>query len=147
MDQYPDLPEIQVYGFAPDAGGLIGLLITLVLPLLVGLLSKQSWGTGTKGAILLGLAAVKTVLEAWLMATNKGVAFDFVPIVYTTLINFVIAVAVHFGLLRNTPVQRKAQNAGITDGPATDYRGPASPSDAPPGYQQPGTSNYDEGRP
>lgn len=147
MEEYPDLPELPVYGFAPDAGGLIGLLITLVLPLLVGLLTKQSWSGTTKGAVLLGLAAVKTVLEAWLMATNKNVAFDFVPIVYTTLINFVIAVTVHFGLLRKSSLQRKAQNSGVTDGPGTDYRGPASPSDAPPDYQQPGTSRYDEGQP
>ncbi|MET0698598.1 MAG: hypothetical protein ABWY93_02940 [Mycobacterium sp.] len=135
--EYPDLPELPVYGFAPDAGGLIGLLITLILPLLVALLSKQSWSAGVKGSILLALAAVKSILESWLMATNKGVTLDVVPVIYTTLINFMIAVAVHFGLLRNSALQRKAQNSGNTDGPGTDYR--SQPNRA--------ESDYDEGRP
>lgn len=112
---YPDLPELPIYGFAPDLGGLLGFMITFVLPLLAALFMKRSWSTGTKGVILLALAAVKVIVEAWLMAINKGVAFDFVPIVYTTVLNFVIAVAVYFGLWRGTQVQQSALRSGVTD--------------------------------
>ena len=113
--EYTDLPEIPIYGFAPDAGGLLGLLLTVILPLIAGLLMKQSWGTGTKGAILLILAAVKVTIEAALMANNKGVDFEFIPVVYTVAINFAIAVAAHFGLWKNTAPQKAAINSGITD--------------------------------
>lgn len=118
MQEYPDLPELPLYGFAPNLGGLVGLLITFVLPLLVAVLTRQSWGAGKKGAVLLALAALKSILEAWLMAANTGVSFEFVPTVYTTVINFMIAVAVHFGLYRGTPLQRAAAARGVTD-PAT----------------------------
>jgi hypothetical protein len=113
--EYPDLPEIPVYGFAPNVGGLLGFLITIVLPLLAALLMKASWGTGTKGVILLALSAVKSIIEAWLMSVNTNVDFDFVPLVYTVGLNFIIAVAVHFGLWRGTAPQRAAIHSGITD--------------------------------
>lgn len=117
----PSLAPLPVYGFAPNLGGLIGLLIIVVLPLIVGLLTKQSWSAGTKGLVLLALAAIKSILEAWLAAVNTTASFAVVPVIYTTVINFLIAVAVHFGLLRNTSVGRKAQNSGNVDGPATAY--------------------------
>lgn len=113
---YPDLGELPVYGFSPDLGGLLGFVITFVLPLIAALLMKRSWSTGVKGTILLMLAAVKVIVEAGLMAVNKGVAFDFIPIVYTTALNFVIAVAVHFGLWRGTRIQESAIRSGVTDG-------------------------------
>lgn len=113
---YSDLPVIPVYGFAPNAGGLLGLIITFVLPIVAAFFMKQSWSAGTKGLILLALAAVKSIVEAWLMAYNTGVDFDFVPLVYTVVVNFIIAVAVHFGLWRGTNVQVSAIRSGVTDG-------------------------------
>lgn len=113
--EYPNLPEIPVYGFAPDLGGLLGLVLAVILPLIAGLLMKQSRPAGTKGTILLLLAAVKVIIEAWLMSNNTGVAFEFVPIVYTTIVNFLIAVAMHFGLWRGTAIQRAAITSGVTD--------------------------------
>jgi hypothetical protein len=122
--EYPDLPELPLYGFSPDLGGLLGLLVTFVLPLAVGVLTKQSWGTGTKGTVLLLLSAIKSIVEAWLMAVNTGVDFEFVPTVYTTVVNFMIAVALYFGWYRGTPIQRAAAGAGVTDGPVGGDRHP-----------------------
>lgn len=113
--EYPDLPELPLYGFAPNAGGLVGLVITFILPLVTAFLTRQSWGVGKKGTVLLALAAIKSIFEAWLMAANTGVDFDFVPTVYTTVVNFMIATAVHFGLYRGTPLQRAAAAAGVKD--------------------------------
>ncbi len=115
MNEYPTLPELPVYGFAPDLGGLLGLVITFLLPLAVAFMTKHSWSAGKKGTVLLLLAAIKSIFEAWLMATNKGVAFDFVPTVYTTVVNFLIAVAVHFGLYRGTSLQRGLATSGVKD--------------------------------
>jgi hypothetical protein len=113
--EYTDLPELPLYGFSPDLGGVIGLLITFVLPLAVAVLTKASWGVGTKGSLLLALAAVKSILEAWLMSTNTDVAFEFAPTLYTTVINFVIAVAIHRGLYKGTPLQRALARMGPHD--------------------------------
>lgn len=110
-----DVPTLPVYGFEPNLGGLLSLVITIVLPILVGLVTRQSTSAGTKAVLLLALAAAKTVLEAWLQATNTAVTFEWIPVVYTTLINFGIAVAVHFGLFKPTGVAGAAQRSLVTD--------------------------------
>ncbi|MFB6392648.1 hypothetical protein [Polymorphospora lycopeni] len=109
---------LPVYGFTADLGGLLSLAITIVLPILVGLVTRQSTSGAVKAVLLLALAAVKTVLEAWLQATNTGVAFEAVPVIYTTAINFGIAVAIHLGLFRPTGVADAAQSVVVTDKPS-----------------------------
>lgn len=113
--EYPDLPELPLYGFAPNAGGLLGLIITFVLPIIAALLMKRSWSAGKKGVVLLALTAAKSIVEAWLMAVNTGVDFDVIPTIYTVVVNFIIAVAVHFGLWRGTSVQQSALSSGVRD--------------------------------
>lgn len=110
-----DVPTLPVYGFAPNLGGLLSLAITIVLPILVGLVTRQSTSAGVKAVLLLALAAIKTILEAWLQAANTAADFEWVPIVYTTVINFGIAVAVHFGFYKATGVAQAAQNSLVTD--------------------------------
>lgn len=110
-----ELPDLPVYGFTADLGGLLGLALTVLLPIVVGLVTRTSTSAGLKATLLLGLAAVKTVLEAWLQAVNEAVAFDAVPLIYTTLINFGIAVAIHYGLWRPTGVTAAAQQRLIHD--------------------------------
>ncbi|MEU0078585.1 hypothetical protein ABZY58_11865 [Micromonospora tulbaghiae] len=115
MDTIPSLP---VYGFAPNLGGLLSLAITIILPILVGLVTRQSTSAGAKATLLLALSAVNSVLSAWLQAENTAATFDWIPVVYSTLINFGIAVAVHFGFFKPTGVSQAAQSAVVKDGPA-----------------------------
>ncbi|MEU8158055.1 hypothetical protein AB0B94_30750 [Micromonospora sp. NPDC048986] len=110
-----DVPELPVYGFEPDLGGLLSLVITILLPIVVGLVTRQSTSAGVKATLLLFLAAVTTVLKAWLQATQMDVPFEAVPLIYTTLINFGIAVAVHFGFYKPTGVAGAAQGTLNTD--------------------------------
>lgn len=95
-----DVPDLPVYGFRPDLGGVLGAIIMVGLPILVGLLTTRKVSPVAQGVLLLALAAVKVVLEAWLQSINTHVPFEFAPILYTVLINFIIAVAVHFGLYK-----------------------------------------------
>lgn len=110
-----DLPPLPVYGFAPNLGGLLSLAITIVLPILVGLVTKRSTGAGVKAVLLLVLAAVNAVLSAWLQSVNTAAVFDWIPVVYTTAVNFLIAVAMHFGLWRPTGVADAAQDRVMAD--------------------------------
>lgn len=113
-----DVPTLPVYGFTPNLGGLLSLAITIVLPILVGLATRRSTSAGAKAVLLLALAAVKTVLEAWLQAENTAATFEWVAVAYTTAINFGIAVALHFGLFKPTGVADAAQNTAVKDKPA-----------------------------
>lgn len=106
------MTDLPIYGFRPDLGGLLGLAVTVLLPLLVGLVTTRATGAGVKATLLLGLAAVKSVLEAWLQAVNTGVQFEPVPVVYATAVSFGIAVAAHFGLFKPAGLSAVAQDVG-----------------------------------
>ncbi len=118
-----DVPALPVYGFAPNLGGLLSLAITVLLPILVGLITRQSTSAGTKAVLLLALSAVNSVLSAWLQAENTNAVFEWIPVVYSTAINFGIAVTLHFGLFKPTGVASAAQNSGVKDQPLS---GPAA---------------------
>lgn len=115
------IPALPVYGFNPQSlSGILSLIITVVLPLLVGLVTKRSTRPGVQALVLLTFAAVKSFLEGWLQAVNAGVEFAAVPTAISTVVNFVIAVVVHLGLWRPTGVAGAAQDTLIKDKPAPD---------------------------
>jgi hypothetical protein len=95
------------FAFQPDLGGLLSLVITFVLPVLVGLVTKRSTHAGVKAVLLLALAYASAGIQAWVIAPN----LNWVVIVYNGAINFVIAVAIHFGLWRPTTVAGVAQDS------------------------------------
>jgi len=105
--------DLPTYLFEPSLAGLLSLVVTVILPLLVGLVTTRVTGAGVKAVILLVLATVKTVVEAWI-AAGAGVDWDFVPVLYNAVVNFGIAVAIHFGLWKPTGASTAAQNTGRT---------------------------------
>jgi len=115
-----DVPALPVYGFAPNLGGLLSLAITIILPILVGLVTRQSTSAGAKAVLLLALSAVNAVLSAWLQAENTLAVFEWIPVVYSTAINFGIAVTLHFGLFKPTGVASAAQNSAVKDRPVSE---------------------------
>jgi len=100
----------------PSLLGVLGLILNFGLPLLVGLLTRPSWAPQVKGVILLAIALVKTVLEAWVMALASGAPFNIWAVLVATGVNFVIAVAAWFGLLKNTAIADMARNSLVKDG-------------------------------
>ncbi|MFI7547196.1 hypothetical protein [Actinoplanes sp. NPDC049599] len=106
------IPSLPVYGFDPSSlSGLLSLVITVLLPLVVGLVTTRTTSAGAKALLLLFAAAVKSLLEAWLQAANSGVDFALVPVAITVAVNFGIAAAVHFGLWKPAGVSDAAQRA------------------------------------
>ena len=111
-----DIPALPVYGFDPQSlSGLLSLIIAVVLPLLVGLLTKRSTSPAAKAILLLAFAAVKAFLEGWLQAENTDVAFAFVPAAISTVVNFAIAAVVHLGLWKPTGAADAAQDTLVKD--------------------------------
>lgn len=110
-----DLPALPGYLLELSLPGALSTLITVLLPLLAGLLSKQSWPASVKGVILLFLSAVKVAVETILQNMNAGADLDVLAVVYSVLINFIIAVAMYFGVLRGSGVQRAAITSGVRD--------------------------------
>lgn len=107
-----DLPTLPTYLFEPNLAGIVSLVLTIVLPLVVGLVTRPSTRPHVKGLVLLFVAAVKAVLEAFLAG---GPDFNLPLTVYTVGVNFAIAVVMYFGLLRGSPPQVHAQNSLVKD--------------------------------
>jgi len=111
-------PTLPTYMFEPSLGGVVSLLLTVILPLLAACLMRSSWSAFQKGLVLLGLASIKAFLEALLGAQVSGEHFDAWGVLYSVVVNFGIAVAAYFGLLRDTRVQQVAIAGGPVRDPA-----------------------------
>jgi hypothetical protein len=85
-------------------------MVTVALPLLVGLITTRITSAGTKAILLLVIAAAKTFLEAWISAAQAATPFRLIPVLMNVVINLAIAVAVHYGIWKPTGASAKAQD-------------------------------------
>ena len=100
----PDgLPVLPGYMFDQSWQGLVSLALAVLLPVIVGLLTKASWSPGLKALLLLGLAALKSFGEAWLVA---GPDFNVEQVAWAIGLNFAIAVTMQYGLYKHTITPR-----------------------------------------
>jgi hypothetical protein len=106
--------------FAPTTAALLSLLLSFVLPLVVGLVTKASWPAGLKAVLLLALQAVGQLLLGWQAAADANASFDWRGWLYAVGIGFVMSVATHFGLWRPVGAADTAQRMLINDGTSGD---------------------------
>ncbi|MCX5000978.1 hypothetical protein [Streptomyces longwoodensis] len=93
-----------------DAAYWIGLVISFVLPLLVGLVTTHVTHPGLKAAILLFLTAANGFLVE---LTNAGDDYNVSSALILWAVSFVTSVAAHFGLWKPTGAAAKAQAVGV----------------------------------
>lgn len=91
------------------------LCVTVLLPVLVGLVTKQSTSSGIKAVLLAILSAITGVASALIQANNADVSVDLYPLAISAVSVFVIAVAAHYGLWKPTSVSEKAQGSVVVD--------------------------------
>lgn len=90
---------------------IIGLLISIVLPLGVGLITKTVTHPGVKAVILAAVTAVTGILTELLAALNAGTTFDLGNALLLWVGSFLVAVGMHFGIWKPTTLSTKAQMA------------------------------------
>lgn len=109
--------------FTLDTALVIQLLVSTVLPLLVGLVTKTVTRPGVK-AVLLGLFALATSLLVELgAAVTAGTTYDIGQGLLLALPTFLIAVGLHYGLWKPVGAAEKAQKM-FTSSTATEVRIP-----------------------
>lgn len=96
-----------------DAAYWLGLLISVILPVLVGLVTTRVTHAGVKAVLLLALTALNGFLVE-LQAGGDG--YDLGTAAVLTLVSFGTAVLSHFGLWKPTGVAGKAQDSLVTSG-------------------------------
>lgn len=98
--------------FNVDAAQVIGLVVSVVLPVLVGLVTTKVTSSGVKAVLLAALAGVTGLGAELLAAVQSGVPYDLGSGLLTALAAFVIAVATHVGIWRPTGVTAAVQAVG-----------------------------------
>ena len=99
--------------YTADWWGILAIAVAVVLPLLVGLVTKVTTHPGIQAVILLLLSAITGFLTLALQAhQTNDVTWNWKNAALNAVVTFVIAVASHFGLWKPTQVARKAQEVG-----------------------------------
>lgn len=90
----------------------LNVVVSLFLPLLVGVLTKASWNGNLKAVLLLLIAAVSAGVSQLIL---DGSFDDWKMILGQTAINWLVAVATHFHLWKPTGAAATVADIGVTD--------------------------------
>lgn len=96
---------------ALDRAYWLGLLISVVLPVLVGLVTTRVTHAGTKAVLLLALSTINGLLVE---VASPGPGFDLGTAAILALVSFATGVLSHFGLWKPAGVSGKAQDSLVT---------------------------------
>lgn len=100
-----------------DLPQVISLLIGVVLPLLVGLVTKWETSPSFRAVLLLLLSAVSAFATEFLASLNTGTAFDGGATLLSVLGTFLIGVGMHFGLWRPSGASDTLKRVGSRNAP------------------------------
>ena len=104
---------------------LVSVFISVIAPLLVGLVTKASWSGNIKAILLALVSAVVGVGSTFLAATPEH-PFVWQVAVFNAVLAWVIAVATHFGLWKPTGASEAAQGTLVKDADVGEHELPAA---------------------
>jgi hypothetical protein len=96
-----------------DAAYWLGLLVSVILPVLVGLVTTRVTHAGVKAVLLLALSTLAGFLVE-LQAGGDGYSVGTAAVL--ALVSFGTGVLAHFGLWKPTGLSGKAQDSLVTSG-------------------------------
>jgi hypothetical protein len=96
-----------------DQAYWLGLLVSVILPVLVGLVTTRVTHAGVKAVLLLALSGADGFLVEY---AAGGPGYDVGTAAVLALVAFATGVLSHFGLWKPTGVSGKAQDALVTSG-------------------------------
>lgn len=91
---------------------IIGLVVSTVLPLLVGLVTKTVTSPGVKAVLLAALAAITGLGTELLASINAGTAYDLGTGLVLAITSFIVAVGLHYGIWKPTGTSATLQAVG-----------------------------------
>lgn len=97
--------------FTLDAAITIQLVLTVLMPILVGLITNKATSGAAKAWLLAGTTLVTSVLAGLYDAVINNGVFDIGLALLVAIPAFAISVATHYGLWKPTGVSDAAQEA------------------------------------
>lgn len=100
-----------------DLAQVISLLIGVVLPLLVGLVTKWDTNPSFRAVLLLLLSAISAFATEFLASMNNGTTFDVGATLLSVLGTFLVGVGLHFGLWKPSGASDALKRVGDPNAP------------------------------
>lgn len=97
-----------------DTAYWLGLVVSVVLPVLVGLVTTRVTNASVKAVLLLALTAANGFLVE--LAGPHDAGYSVGSALILTLVSFGTAVLSHFGLWKPTGIAHAAQDVGASSG-------------------------------
>jgi hypothetical protein len=97
-----------------NAAYWLGLLVSTVLPVLVGLVTTRVTNAGVKAVLLLALSTATGFVTEYVAPHDAGYSVGTAAVL--ALVSFATGVLAHFGFWKPTGVSRKAQDMLVTSG-------------------------------
>ena len=97
--------------FTLDPGLTIQLILTIIMPIVVGLITKKTTSSALKAWLLAGTTLATSVLTGLYDAIINSGVFDLGMALLLAIPAFAISVATHYGLWKPTGVSEVAQEA------------------------------------
>lgn len=91
---------------------VIGLLVSTILPLIVGLVTTRVTHSGVKAVVLAALSAVTGLLTELGNALTAGTPYNLGTGLVFALTAFLVATGLHYGLLKPTGASGAVQSVG-----------------------------------
>lgn len=107
-----------------DTAGTLSIILSVFLPILVGLATRESTHPGIKAVLLLALSIITSVVHSAYDAVQNNIHWSWQPVVYSAVISFIVGVTSHFGLWSPTGVSGVAAKIINIDPPKVAPREP-----------------------
>jgi len=91
---------------------VLTLVVGTVMPILVALVTTRITSSAAKAWLLAGLTLISTLLQALLLAAQSGIPFELGAILVSAVQQFIISVAIYYGLWKPTGIAGAAQDVG-----------------------------------
>lgn len=95
--------------FTLDPALTIQLILTVIMPIIVGLITKKTTSSAVKAWLLAGTTLVTSVLTGLYDAVINAGIFDLGQALLIAIPAFAISVATHYGLWKPTGISEAAQ--------------------------------------
>lgn len=112
----PTAPATGLVGIVVDLDlpQLLNILLSVVFPVLVGLVTTRVTRKGVKAVLLATISLASGLVSSLLTAVLAGVSFEVIGALLTGLAAWIIAIATHYGFWRPTGVSNAVQAVGVT---------------------------------
>lgn len=101
--------------FSLDPALVIQLILSTIMPILVGLVTTRATSGALKAWLLAAATLVTSVLAGLLDAINSGTEFDLGLALLLAVPAFCVSVASYYGFIKPTGIATAAQNFGSGD--------------------------------